>query len=70
MHPELFHIVLGHLSENSNTPQLALQTTNRYIDQCRDRAQGLRTLLCGNVYESLPSLELDEPARGAVLVGA
>jgi phosphoribosyl 1,2-cyclic phosphodiesterase len=70
MHPELFHIVLGHLSENSNTPQLALQTANRYLNQCSDRSQGLRTLLCGNVYETLPCLELDEPARGAVLVNA
>ncbi len=70
MHPELFHIVLGHLSENSNTPQLALKTANRYLDQCSDRSGGLRTLLCGNVYESLPLLELDEPHRGAVLVNA
>ncbi len=70
MHPELFHVVLGHLSENSNTPQLALQTANRYLDQCGERSSGLRTLLCGNVYESLPILELDEPHRTAVLVNA
>jgi phosphoribosyl 1,2-cyclic phosphodiesterase len=59
MHPELFHIVLGHLSENSNTPQLALQATNRYLERCADQATGLQTLLCGNVYESLPCLEID-----------
>ena len=60
MHPELFHIVLGHLSENSNTPTLALECMRRYLDRCADRSSGLRTLLCGNVYESLPSLYLDE----------
>jgi len=67
MHPGLFHIVLGHLSENSNTPGLALETANRYLKRCTDRSTGLRTLLCGNVYESLPCLELDEgPQVGVV----
>lgn len=70
MHPELFHVVLGHLSENSNTPSLALECANRYLKRCDGRAEGLRTLLCGNVYESLPTLELDEPYRGRVLVNA
>ena len=70
MHPELFHIVLGHLSENSNTPILALECANRYVKRCADRSGGLRTLLCGNVYESLPTLELDEPCHGKVLVNA
>ena len=70
MHPELFHIVLGHLSENSNTPQLALQTTNRYLQRCADRATGLQTLLCGNVYESLPCLELDARAPQKAVINA
>jgi hypothetical protein len=70
MHPELFHVVLGHLSENSNTPNLALECANRYLKRCADRAGGLRTLLCGNVYESLPTLELDEPHPAKVLVNA
>lgn len=59
MHPELFHVVLGHLSENSNTPTLALQCARKYLARCGDRAKGLRTLLCGNVYQSLPPLELE-----------
>lgn len=70
MHPELFHVVLGHLSENSNTATLALECANRYLKQCAGRSVGLRTLLCGNVYESLPTLELDEPYGGRVLVNA
>jgi len=59
VHEELFHIVLGHLSENSNTSSLALETARRYLEKSGERAQGLRTLLCGNVYESLPMLEVD-----------
>jgi phosphoribosyl 1,2-cyclic phosphodiesterase len=70
MHPELFHIVLGHLSENSNTPTLALECMRRYLERCTDRSQGLKTLLCGNVYESLPSLCLDEPYQGRVIIAA
>jgi phosphoribosyl 1,2-cyclic phosphodiesterase len=70
MHPDLFHIVLGHLSENSNTPALALDTANRYLKRCEDRAIGLQTLLCGNIYESLPCLELDVPSAPRVLMSA
>lgn len=70
MHPELFHIVLGHLSENSNTPSLALETANRYLKRCETRAGGLQTLLCGNIYESLPCLELDGPPAPKVLMSA
>lgn len=33
MHAELSHIVLAHLSENSNTPQLALDSVKKYIDK-------------------------------------
>ena len=70
MHPELFHIVLGHLSENSNTPTLALECTRRYLERCTDRSKGLKSLLCGNVYESLPCLYLDEPHLGRVEIAA
>lgn len=70
MHPELFHIVLGHLSENSNTQTLALECANRYVKRSAERSVGLRTLLCGNIYQSLPTLELDEPYNGKVLVNA
>jgi len=31
IHPELSHIVLAHLSENSNTPDVALDAVNHYI---------------------------------------
>ncbi len=70
MHPELFHVVLGHLSENSNTPALALAAARRYVERSEGRASGLQTLLCGNIYESLPCLELDVPAAPGVLMSA
>jgi phosphoribosyl 1,2-cyclic phosphodiesterase len=70
MHPELFHVVLGHLSENSNTPALALETANRYLKRCEGRSGGLQTLLCGNIYESLPCLELDGSPVPRVLMSA
>lgn len=70
MHPELFHIVLGHLSENSNTPTLALQSAQTHLQRCSERALGLRTLLCGNVYQSLPCLELDEPSQERLVINA
>lgn len=70
MHPELFHVVLGHLSENSNTPTLALESARGYLQRCADRSSGLRTLLCGSVYDSLPSLFLDEPTPSKVSINA
>ena len=66
LHPELFHVVLGHLSENSNTPTLALQTANRYLELCKDRARTLKTLLCGSISQSTPLLELDGESATAV----
>jgi phosphoribosyl 1,2-cyclic phosphodiesterase len=68
-HPELFHVILGHLSENSNTPDAALSTAHSYLNRCMDRVSGLRTLLCGSVYKSLPLLELDEPHQLGVVIG-
>lgn len=59
MHPELFHVVLGHLSENSNTAELALRTAHKYITQSETRSLGLKTLLCGSVYKSAPILTVD-----------
>ncbi|MFN4894523.1 MAG: MBL fold metallo-hydrolase [Pseudomonadota bacterium] len=70
LHPELFHVVLGHLSENSNTPTLALETAHRYIRRDESRAIGLRTIICGNIYESLPCLELDVSGAPGVLMSA
>jgi phosphoribosyl 1,2-cyclic phosphodiesterase len=66
LHPELFHIVLAHLSENSNTAALALHSTQAVVRRCAERATHLQTVVCGSVYQSLPVLELD--ARPSVEV--
>jgi len=52
-HSELFHVVLGHLSENSNTPQLALQTFKRYVDTSK-----LQTAICASVREATSLIHL------------
>lgn len=55
LHGDLCHVVLGHLSENSNTPTHALQTH-------RDKL-GLEpwfSLQCGSVYEQTPLVVVGE----------
>jgi phosphoribosyl 1,2-cyclic phosphodiesterase len=69
-HPGLFHVVLGHISERSNTPTLALESSNKYLHTVEDQTVGLQTLLCGNIYESLPCLELDEYANERLVINA
>lgn len=49
MHSDLRHIVLGHLSENSNTPELALAAA-------REQVPCERTLLCASVQRETPML--------------
>ncbi len=44
LHPELSHLVLGHLSENSNTPDLALSTLQQHIDP-----SAISIVTCGSV---------------------
>lgn len=59
-HSELLHVVLAHLSENSNTPELALASVSRYLPAERRSAGQLRTLLCGSVQAATPLLMIDE----------
>jgi hypothetical protein len=40
------------------------------LKRCEERAAGLQTLLCGNIYESLPCLELDAPQAPRVVMSA
>lgn len=55
VHTGLLHVVLAHLSENSNTPELALHTAERYLE-----AASLQTLICGSVDKATPLLLVDE----------
>lgn len=58
-HPGLLHVVLGHISERSNTPTLALEAAHKYLKTVQEKTVGLQTLLCGSIYESMPLLRLD-----------
>lgn len=61
-HPEMRHVVLGHLSENSNTPELAVTTLDRYLSK-----DDFSSFCCGSVYQSTPLWEVCGPElRSAV----
>ena len=45
----LDYVVLGHLSENSNEPNLALSAIDRVV-----RKKDFKSLICGSVYKSTP----------------
>lgn len=51
--PNLKHVILGHLSENSNEPELALKAVNKIVE-----ADHFKTLECGSVYKSTPLMSL------------
>lgn len=52
-HSDLRHVVLGHLSENSNTPELAVSTLDRYVNRNR-----YASFCCGSVYHPTPLWEV------------
>lgn len=58
-HTGLQRIVLGHISENSNTPALALKTVSGYLPR---QAQG--ALSCGCASCSTPIYDIEEGAQG------
>lgn len=60
-HDELLHVVLAHLSENSNKPEFALETSSRYVDP-----QNFASIRCGSVLEATPLLDVGEPVKSAV----
>ena len=53
LHSDLQHVVLGHLSQNSNTPQLALGTFRSAVP-----AERLASVLCASVAEATPAFVL------------
>jgi phosphoribosyl 1,2-cyclic phosphodiesterase len=65
MHPELFHVVLAHLSENSNRPEMALEAMDAQFDRA-----ALSSLCCGSFYAPTPLVDLSGfESRLAVRVG-
>ncbi|MBN8548867.1 MAG: MBL fold metallo-hydrolase [Deltaproteobacteria bacterium] len=53
LHGDLQHVVLGHLSENSNTPELALKAAQSQLS-----AHSLATLMCACIANETPLLSL------------
>lgn len=51
LHSDLQHVVLGHLSENSNTPELALQTVRGQVPEER-----LSSVMCASIACHTPML--------------
>jgi len=53
-HPDLGPVVLGHLSENCNTPEIALRTVTRYVEE----VLAPKNIICGCVARPTPLFEL------------
>ena len=58
MHSELLHVILGHLSENSNTPELALAASQRFLSERLPL-----TLAVSSIYSATPLLAVGESSR-------
>jgi phosphoribosyl 1,2-cyclic phosphodiesterase len=52
-HGDLKHVILGHISENSNRPELALATARKASEHVN-----LNTLVCANPYEQTSFFEV------------
>jgi phosphoribosyl 1,2-cyclic phosphodiesterase len=55
-HADLSHVVLAHLSENSNSPDMALKTITSLLD-----GQAIQSLRCGGPGFPTPLLRVGEP---------
>jgi phosphoribosyl 1,2-cyclic phosphodiesterase len=64
VHPELWQIVLGHLSENSNTPEVALRTFHSFVPP-----GVVETVLCAGVASETPLLFVEPSEAPRVAVG-
>lgn len=58
LHPELFQVVLAHLSENSNTPAVAYHTVSACIAD--HPSNSLKRLTCACVSQPTPLFEVGE----------
>lgn len=54
-HPGLQHVILGHLSENSNCPEAVHRTMRKTLNVSR-----YETFICGSVHEPTPVIEIGE----------
>jgi len=61
-HPELVQVVLGHLSENCNTPETALSTVERYVNGTIPMSR----ISCGSIPSATPLYNIEEVAERRV----
>jgi len=60
-HPGLSHVILGHLSDDCNDPDLA----SRYIRQALDAAGAAEArVICAERHKPTPTIEVARPQRG------
>ena len=65
LHSDLLHVVLGHLSEHSNRPDVALSTIDTYLPQKREFSLG-----CASIHHALPLVRIDERLTPAAFIKA
>jgi len=65
LHCDLLHVVLGHLSEHSNRPDVALSTIDTYLPQKREFS-----LDCASIHQALPLVRIDERLAPAAFIEA
>lgn len=65
-HADLLHVVLGHLSENSNTPDAALAAADEVLDRST-----FASFVCGSMSAATPLFDVGDACQeSAVAVGA
>jgi len=70
LHDDLMHIVLGHLSENSNTPEMAHRTVQTCLKDhpvLQRSMPQLQTLICGCIQKETPLIDVAIPCSEAEL---
>ncbi|MCB9029675.1 MAG: MBL fold metallo-hydrolase [Deltaproteobacteria bacterium] len=67
-HHDMFQVVLGHLSENCNTPQLAVDTVKRYVNDITHTVPNF-ALYCGSVNRQTDLFTVGEEQSQQQLVG-
>jgi phosphoribosyl 1,2-cyclic phosphodiesterase len=65
-HSELRYVVLGHISENSNRPDMALAAAWQYLRLAGARAAGIQDLICGSPYTGTAAYRPDADNNRAV----
>jgi phosphoribosyl 1,2-cyclic phosphodiesterase len=66
-HPDLRCLVLAHISENSNHPDIALAAARQYLRLAGARASGLQEVVCGSPYAGTAVYRPDDEITDGVV---